>query len=266
MLLSETELRAALEPLLDRLLAERLRLFQLQFEPRVQAQIAAALQPQSALELQDGLRRIGSARTPAQVFAALFEAGAAMIGQQRALIAVHGEQAAVWKQEGLSLPARFPAAQREQVLAHETSAPIKVRGTTVGYFCWKGAGLPAPVEARLAVLIQFAGLVLLESGLPTAKAAAARLPVASTQALPERQEANSEAGRFAELLIEDLRLFLTRERDQDLSMGVRAGDWRSRFAPEIERCRQAFAVRYSSAEEAKLFEEVVPRLAARLEF
>lgn len=266
MLLSETELRAALEPLLDRLLAERLRLFQLQFEPRVQAQIAAALQPQSALELQDGLRRIGSGRTPEQVFAALFEAGAAMVGTQRALIVVRGDQAAVWKQEGLSLPSRFLTAQREQVLTRETCAAVRVRGTTVGYFCWKGAALPAPVEARLAILIQFAGLVLLESGLPTATAAAAKLPIDNKQALRERREANSEAGRFAELLIEDLRLFLTRERVEDLEMGVRAGDWSNRFAPEIERCRQAFAIRYSGAEEARTFEEVVPRLGVRLEF
>lgn len=266
MLLSETELRAALEPLLDRLLAERLRLFQLQFEPRVQAQIAAALQPQSALELQDGLQRIGSAKGPAQVLAALFKAGSAVVGPQRALIVVRGEQAAVWKQEGISLPSRFPAAQCEQLLPRETRAAVKVRGTTVGYFCWEGVTLPAPIEARLAILIQFAGLALLETGLPTETATVVASPAASVAVAPQRPETGSDSGRFAELLIEDLRLFLKRERAEDLGMGVRAGDWRERFAPEIERCRQAFAIRYFGMEEARTFEEVVPRLGARLEF
>lgn len=266
MLLSETELRAALEPLLDRLLAERLRLFQLQFEPRVQAQIAAALQPQSTLELQDGLQQIGSAKTPAQVFGALFDASAAMVGAQRALVIERGEQAAVWKSKGISLPPQFPARQREQFLPAESCVAVRVRGKIVGYFCWKGVVLPAPVAARLQLLIQFAGLVLLETAMPSATATVVAAPASGAAPAPARSGAVSEAERFAELLIEDLRLFLTRERAEDLGMGVRAGDWRARFAPEIERCRRAFAAHYPGQEEAGIFEEVVPRLGARLEF
>ncbi|MGH9412187.1 MAG: hypothetical protein ACRD0Y_00450 [Terriglobales bacterium] len=253
MLLSESELRAALEPLLDRLLADRLRLFQLQFEPRVQAQIAAALQPQSVLELQDALQRLHRGRTAPQVFAALFDAAAALVGSQRALVVVRGEHAAVWRSEGMALPPRFPAAQFELV----TSVPVTVRGKVVGYFCWRGAALAAPVAARLDLMVQFAGLMLLELALPARPLRDAEA-VGSAPEPARRQEASTEAGRFAELLIEDLRLFLEMDRAEDLGKGIRTGDWPQRFGPEIDRCRQAYAARYE--DEMKTFEGVVPRL------
>src|SRR5579875_2331501 len=55
-LLSESELRSALEPLLDRLLVERLRLFQLQLEPRLQAMIEAAVGPAARAQAETGAR------------------------------------------------------------------------------------------------------------------------------------------------------------------------------------------------------------------
>ncbi|MGH9476861.1 MAG: hypothetical protein ACRD1C_11090 [Terriglobales bacterium] len=253
MLLTETELRSTLEPLLDQLLAERLRLFQLQFEARMQSLIDAALAPQSASELQAGLRRLQTAATLGECFEAIYELSAALVGPQRALFVVWQEQKALWKSTGE--PSRLSSGCR---------AEIKVRGRAVGELVWPGAPLPAAMAERLEVLLRLAGLVLLERALPAVGPTAAG-PTAVAQ--PPRQESNAlswlahagetRAQRFASLLIEDLRLFLTRERAQEFAAGARAGDWRQQFAPELERCRGAYRDRYG---ETETFEEAVSRL------
>lgn len=76
------------------------------------------------------------------------------------------------------------------------------------------------------------------------------------------REPRTAAQRFAELLIEDLVLYLRRERPQELAEGQRQGDWRKRFEPELERCRRAFHDRYPTNGEGKaeIFEEALQRL------
>ncbi|MGH9487744.1 MAG: hypothetical protein ACRD04_09190 [Terriglobales bacterium] len=265
MLLSETELRAALEPLLDRLLAERLRLFQLQIESRMQALIATALQPQGVAELQSGLRRLQEARSPAECLDTVFELSAALVGPQRALLVVHKGQTAVWKREGLNLPERFASERAPALLGGGSQAEIRVRGRVVGLLYWTGAAVPRATEEKLDLLIRTAGLVMLESALPE-KAAAIAAPAAEDEPkalAPGARNGETRAQRFASLLLEDLRLFLERERGTELAAGAREGDWRQRFAPEIERCRRAFRERFADKGDEETFEEVVPRVGER---
>ena len=277
-LLSETELRAALEPLLDRLLTERLHLFRLQLEPRLQSLIAAALQPRALASAQEDLLRLLRSPDPNHCFALLFQQARELVGPARALIVVHRNQAAVWQREGVELPERFPLASQDLVLRAGQRLPIRVRGRLVGLLHWPGAALEAAAQARLDLLLQLAGLVLLGQALPRDQAAGA--PAATTLvAAPEppssaptaaptprtpRSDEEARAQRFAALLIEDLALYLRRERPQDLAQGRACGDWRHRFQPELERCQRAFLDRYppGGGIEASLLEEALPRLLA----
>jgi hypothetical protein len=268
-LLSETELRAALEPLLDRLLTERLRLFRLELEPRLQSMIHAGLEPRAASTLQGGLERLGEATEAGDCFSTLFEVAEPIVGRQRALLVVHRGQAAVWKSFGMSLPGRFALGRRQEVLRGGTQAEVRVRGRLVGLLHWPGSDVSGAFRNQLALITQWTGLLLLEKGLGMALAKAAKVApametVASvTPPQPAGMEAGSATERFAALLIEDLRLYLQRERAEELAAGRAAQDWRERFAPELERCRRAFADRFASLGQAAMntFEEAAPRLA-----
>ncbi|HET9784164.1 MAG TPA: hypothetical protein VFP94_04295 [Terriglobales bacterium] len=265
MLLTEIELRAALEPLLDRLLTERLRLFRLELEPRLQSLIHAGLEPRSASELQAGLERMRAAEGLGNCFSALFEVAEPWIGRQRALLVVRREQVAVWKNFGMNLPARFDIARREEVLRGGSQAEVRVRGQLVGLLHWPESELSEATRSRLELFTRWAGLLLLEQGLGKHAAAArgvlkeaAEVPQAAPS--PARAAAGSPAEHFAELLIEDLRLYLQRERAEELAAGRASGDWRVRFAPELERCRRAFGDRFGSVDVIKTFEGATPRL------
>lgn len=211
--------------------------------------IEAALAPRGMAELQADLRRIQGVSCASECFDAVFELSGALVGSQRRLEVIWQGKAAVWKSEGSAwLP------------GDEQSMDICVRGSVVGTLKWPGTALRAVMKERLEMLVQLSGMVLLERAL--------RLPEAAQGATDVRNEPNklaqkaarseTRAERFASLLIEDLRLFLTRERAEEFATGLRYGDWQLRFAPELERCRSAFRSRYG---EAHTFEEVVPRLA-----
>lgn len=269
-LLSESELRAALEPLLDRLLTERLRLFQLQLEPRLQSLIARALEPQACAAAEEGFQKLLQAGDPGQCFEAIFERSREMVGDARALLVIRENQAAVWRQERVELPSRFPRSSQDLLLRAGQRLPIAVRGQTVGLLFWPGGELETTAQARLELMLQTAGLVLLSHGLtpdnaagrPAAASEVSRTP---TVALLERggPEPASDAQRFARLLLEDLALYLQRERAQDWAEGQRSGGWQRQFQPELERCRRAFLERYpeGSGTPSSVWEEALPRLA-----
>lgn len=250
-LLSETELRSALEPLLDRLLVERLRYFQLQLEPRLQALIAAGLEPRATAGFGAGLARLLEAGDPNQTFAALFDETQALVGAARALLVIRGGEAAVWKSAGVSLAPRFPLAHQEAALRgpggrRSGTHAISVRGTTVGLLYWEGAAeIEATARAQLEALLRVAGLLLFAQAFPQApQAAPLAEPTATSMAPAPRAPAGTAAERFAQILIEDLELFLERERPEELAAARRRRDAATRFAPELERCRQALASRY----------------------
>ena len=264
-LLTETELRAALEPLLERLLTERLRLFRLDLEPRMQALIQAALEPRNASELQEGLLRLRQTSGLSACFTALFELTEAWIGRQRALLVVHGGQVAVWKSSGLSLPARFPLQRQGEVLRGGSHLEVRVQDRVVGQLYWPGEALPAAARTKVELLVQWCGLLLLERALGSRPVAAVLQPAAAGTSLAPPvagRRDGSPAQRFATLLVEDLKLYLQRERGPEFATGQATGDWRSRFAPELERCRRAFAERFAEGNGAamNIFEEAAPRL------
>ena len=256
MLLSESELRAALEPLLDRLLTERLRYFQLQLEPRLQAMIEQALRPAGDARLQQSIGAVMRAATPRDCFTAVFEAVAGELGEPRALLVVHGGEIAVWRQEQMSLPAHFPAPSRDLVLRNGSTAEICVRGRVVGLMHWPGGRLHPERQARLELLLAAAGLALLAIGLPrsaaTVRPAAPPMPATPVKVTPADE---GRAQRFARLLVEDLGLYLRRERAAEFEAAASSGDWRQRFRLEIERGRRAFAERFQDAE---VYEKMVP--------
>lgn len=269
MLLSESELRAALEPLLERVLVERLRLFQLQLEPRLEAMIAAAARVRdNETSWGDGLRSLAKAQTANACFQQVFELAGKAVGSSRALLVEWGGEMAVWRQEGTALPGRFAAASRQAWLREGSAATIQVRGRSVGALYWPGGALGQAAAERVELLTGIAGLALLAGALPARQAgSAAAKETTRTPTLPEmraaRNEMEARAQRFARLLIEDLSLYLRRERRGDFEAAKAHGEW-SRFAPELERCRRAFLERYPAGGEIGLdiFEEATPRLAA----
>jgi len=270
-LLSEAELRAALEPLLDRLLVERLRYFQLQLEPRLQSLIETALRPQAAegrLGPEALLQAVDASADPNQMFAALFDATEALTGPARALIVTLGGESAVWRAQGVRLPDRFPLAAHNDILRPAPGRsrgllPIHVRELAVGWLYWETAADLEPARlSRLQLLLRVAGLCLLSQALPAPRPAdpeaAPRVPAA---ARPEALVHADPAARFAHLLIEDLALYLERDRTQEFAAAQRAGDAATRFQPEIERCRRAFQHRFQSGME--VFEAAAQTLGGR---
>lgn len=264
MLLSESELRSALEPLLDRLLVERLRLFQLQLEPRLQAMIEAAVGPAARAQAETGARlaAIVGASDPEAIFERLWEASAEA-GPARALLVSFRGQMAVWRAEGLELPAAFAESERERHLARGASLAVTVRGLKVGELYWERARkLEDTKLAELALHTRAAGIALLGQALAMPREAA---QTAGTESQPESARAPrpaptgaDPASRFAALLIEDLELYLRRERGNELEAARARGNAGTAFGGEIERCRRAFRERYPDA--GAIFEEAAQRL------
>ena len=271
MLLSEQELRNALEPLLDRLLVERFKYFQLQLEARLQSMMDAARAEApaaaSAGELNAGLERLLKATDPNQVFEGLFAGSAELAGEVRALLVRYEETITVWRQEGLELPERFTATEQSTVLkagAGRTSGthPVRVRGQIVGMLHWQAAEAPtADRLQQLDLMLHAAGLALLGWGL-----AEAGMPERQTgrqepsAAVSEEQE---RAQAFARVLAEDLELYLRRERRADIGEAGRLEDAWERFQPELERCRRFYLERYPN--EAAIGEEVCREAIAKLQ-
>ena len=289
-LLSEQELRAALEPLLDRLLIERLRYFQLQLEPRLQtsiaqviAQVMAAhgvgrLGDERRLEaFTTGAERILAAEGIADIAAALLAASEAFLGEARSLLVTRRGETMVWKSERMRLPERFAGSDADTVLRaiHAGDAaghasgegrrelfPVRVRDTVIGWLCWEArVTMPPEARERLEALAQIAGLALLKAAL--GKAPRARRPAEITDGVKAavHDEAASGGGvviptpaaaagsgtkatAFAELLIEDLKLYLQREQGAALGQARREGRIELAFAAEIGRCRRAFLERF----------------------
>ncbi|MGH9483327.1 MAG: hypothetical protein ACRD1L_14660, partial [Terriglobales bacterium] len=190
MLLSETELRAALEPMLDRLLSERLRLFQLQLEARLNTLLGAA--PPTAAPAEPGLQRLFEAQEPGQCFEVLLEQTRALVGPARALLVEWRGELAVWRsldgagpsapaaripRDGLELPARFPSTEAEAVLRGLRRQPILVRGRAVGHLCWRGGEPGSAAQKQLYLLVHAAGLALLNLVGAGPSAPAARVPL-----------------------------------------------------------------------------------------
>lgn len=250
MLLSEQELRSALEPLLDRLLVERFKYFQLQLEARLTSLMAAAPGPVptsgSGTNLIDAdWQRLLRAKDPNAVFETLF---AAATMPARALLVRYQGMLTVWKQEGLGLPERFAVAEQSTVLkagADEASGtyPVRVRGVIVGLLHWRAAAAPEAHELeRLEILARCAGLVLLDLGLA---------PTSTKEGGEQRLRGDGEpeqARAFAQLLAEDLELYLRRERAAEVAEARRLDDAWERFQPEVERCRRGFRERYPQQE------------------
>jgi hypothetical protein len=271
-LLSESELRAALEPLLERILGERLRLFQLQLEPRLQAMIAAGVQARGPdASWGEGLRRLARAQAATACFDELFEQTEGVVGRARALLVEWRGEMAVWRQQETALPERFAAASRGAWLRDGTTAAIRVRGHSVGALYWPGARLERAAAERMALLTEIAELALVAGALPAARqpsqagagASETRQRPAMPPARAAQNEAEARAQRFARLLIEDLRLYLQKERPQEAAAAQSVGDWQGRFAAELGRCRRAFLERYPAggAIRIEILEEEVPRLA-----
>lgn len=264
MLLSEQELRSALEPLLDRLLVERFKYFQLQLEARLQSLIeAAAPAPATTSDpAEGGLQRLLRAKDPDEVFEFLFAAVAAL--PARALLVRYQGRLTVWRQQGLKLPERFAVADQSIVLraGADTASgtyPVRVRGVIVGLLHWRAAAAPEAKELeRLEAMFECAGLVLL--GIALAEAA----PTPSKEILAEAPggDEQGKARAFAQLLAEDLELFLRRERAAEVSEARRLEDAWDRFQPEVERCRRGFMERHpqQGAIGEAIFRETMQRL------
>ncbi|MGH9417012.1 MAG: hypothetical protein ACRD01_10325 [Terriglobales bacterium] len=254
MLLSETELRAALEPLLDRLLSERLRLFGLQQEPRLQAIVQAALLPAAQAAGPEALRGLLAAPSPGACFTELFQLSGELLGEARELWVEYHSTRALWQRAGGPLS----AAEAIEVM---------VRGRVIGRLQWPAGALPPGLRPRLELLTAVAGLVLLRQGLEartvSTDGVAAAVGTEAVRALPpparaaaDRTEAASAEERFARLLVEDLRLYLQHERAAELAGAHDAGEFHRRFAAEWERLRRAFLERYPQADVSILGEEL----------
>ena len=277
MLLSEQELRNALEPLLDRLLVERFKYFQLQLEARLQSLIqspsdaarAAASVAAEGGELNAGLERLLTAGDPNQVFEVLFAASAGLVGGARALLVRYEGTVTVWRQEGLELPERFTAAEQSLVLKAGTERvsgthPVRVRGQIVGMLHWQAAEPPMPARVqRLELMLHAAGLALLGQGL--AGAGQAEPQTGREDPAQEFSEEQARARAFARVLAEDLELYLQRERWTDVAEASRLEDAWERFQPELERCRRFYLERHpkEAAIGEEIFREAVARLQAR---
>jgi hypothetical protein len=75
---------------------------------------------------------------------------------------------------------------------------------------------------------------------------------------PEEEPARA----FAQLLAEDLELYLRRERAAEVAEARRVEDAWHRFQPEVERCRRGYRERYPAYAELgeMVFREMMERL------
>lgn len=252
-LLSENELRSALQPLLDRALAERLKLFQLQLEPRLVAMLDAATGAGGRAEAETGVRlgALLQAKDEEAICEALWQATGDLVGG-RALIVQWKQELAVWRAEGTSLPARMPQAELERNLHQGRALAIKVRERVVGWLFWGGSKYddPARIQA-IELYLRAAGLALTECGLREQESSSKGLdPAKRPESLPV---AGSPEARFAWLLLADLEGLLQRDRTQRWQSANGSGQKAEIFADEVERCRRAFGERFPDS--AQVFEE-----------
>lgn len=251
MLLSEQELRSALEPLLDRLLVERFKYFQLQLEARLTSLMEAAWAPPAPAAVpgpnarDDGWQRLLRANDANEVFEILFAAAAAM--PARALLVRYQGTLTVWRQEGVRLPERFAVAEQSTVLRTTTGEAsgtyaVRVREVIVGLLHWRAPAPPAEDEReRLEALLRCAGLVLLNLGLTHAAPLRPR-EVRGNDTMGEGE--HEEARAYAQVLAEDLELYLRRERAAEVAEARRLEDAWERFQVEVERCRRGYLERH----------------------
>ena len=182
-LLSESELRSALEPLLDRLLAERLRYFQLEMEPRLRAMVSAVLREDGAGGTPGGLEQMLQCQEADQALDVLFERTAGLAA--RAVLVVYQGQAVVWRSTGLELPARLEVPSSASALCANPDRvaemlPIRAGGATLGLLYWEEERkVSGRRRSHLEMLARAAGLALLEFALEAARAEASDRPIAN---------------------------------------------------------------------------------------
>lgn len=255
MLLSENELRSALQPLLDRALAERLKLFQLQLEPRLQALLDAAVGDTGRRQAEMGLRLAALVRADEveAVFETLWQA-TAHLGSARALLVQWRQEMAIWRSEGTSLPARFSLGDQRQLMSQGSALPVRVREQPVGWLYWEGSKYSEPAQTEeLKLLLHAAGLALLACGWRVEAQSAPAKTVAEAAANGAASAPATPEERFAWLLLEDLSVLLQRDRPEQWSGAAGPGAKAHAFAGEIERCRKAFRERYPA--DTAVFEE-----------
>lgn len=146
--------------------------------------------------------------------------------------------------------------------------PLSVRGKTIAlvyYDC--GSQSPDPqIEPRLSTLMRVAGLaldqVMRQSG-RSAEDAPAPVSAARVQAVvqavaaapavaplpPARPMTSTEARaqRFAKVLIQDLELYLKRDRPQLLSEARAQRDVAERLRDDLDKCQQSFQEKFPAA-------------------
>jgi len=147
--------------------------------------------------------------------------------------------------------------------------PLLVRGKTIALLYWSGASGPSSelLPQRLQLLVEVTGRIL-ESGLgarevpaqtspagtnaetapepaaePVTAVAAAVPPLAAASASP----LEARARRYAKVLIEDLELYLNRDRPQEITAALEERDLYIRLRPDIEKCRLSYLEKFPPA-------------------
>ncbi len=146
--------------------------------------------------------------------------------------------------------------------------PLLVRGKTIALIYWSGAGGASSelLPQRLQLLVEVTGRIL-ESGLGTREvpaqtssagtnaetapeAAPSPEPVAAAvPPLPASSSSPLEARarRYAKVLIEDLELYLNRDRPQEITAALEERDLYIRLRPDIEKCRLSYLEKFPPA-------------------
>lgn len=143
--------------------------------------------------------------------------------------------------------------------------PLLVRGKTIALLYYEGGPELADqqLEPRLAVLLRVAGLALDRIMRQTGRSAeetpapisAARLRAAVQNTAPadapvapsaSRPVTSTEARalRFAKVLLQDLELYLKRDRPQELAEARAQRDVYQRLHADLEKCRQSFQEKF----------------------
>jgi len=154
--------------------------------------------------------------------------------------------------------------------------PLLVRGKGIALLYWSGEGGPRPelLPRRLQLLVEVTGRIL-ESGLGARDSA----PAPSANAAPMLPDARSSldapggsavpapapgtvtpgatpaaasplearARRYAKVLMEDLELYLNRDRPQEIATAIQERDLYIRLRPDIEKCRLSYLEKFPPA-------------------
>ena len=152
--------------------------------------------------------------------------------------------------------------------------PLLVRGKGIALLYWSGAGGPRPelLPRRLQLLVEVTGRIL-ESGLgardsapapaanaaprrpdaratvdaPTESATPAPGTVDSGATPPAASPLEARARRYAKVLMEDLELYLNRDRPQEIATATQERDLYIRLRPDIEKCRLSYLEKFPPA-------------------